>query len=136
MNIAYKKIYNLFVEFREIEFYRYLYARNMTYLLYRFIDSEQLNDEERIQILKDLKWFFMLSNTLKVPTCQKSLSVLVDLIIKEKLEQALEICNIIFELRKYMDPEVRKQISKPTDEIYNEMMKNKIDNINEIKKIE
>lgn len=135
MNIAYKKIYNLFVEFKEIEFYRYLYARNMTYLLYRFIDSEQLNEEERIQVLKDLKWFFMLSNTLKVPTCQKSLSILIDLIIKDKLVQALEICNIIFELRKYMDPEVRKQISKPTEEIYNEMMNNKIENINVIKKI-
>ena len=135
MNIAYKKIYNLFVEFREIEFYRYLYARNMTYLLYRFIDSELLNNDERIEILKNLKWFFNLSRVLKVPACQKSLSILIDLIIDENISQALDICNIIAELRKYINPEVRKQISKPTDKLYIEIKNNKLNNKDDIKKM-
>ena len=135
MNISYKKIFNLFVEFKEIEFYRFLYARNMTYLLYRFIDSEQLNDEERIQVLTELRWFFTLSKILKVPACQKSLSMLIDLIIENKMKEAIAICNIIFELRKYMEPEVRKNISKPSDEMYNEILNNKLGNIDDIKKI-
>ena len=135
MNTSYKKIYNLFVEYNEIEFYRFLYARNMTYLLYRFIDSEKLNYEEKVQILTELKWFFELSRTLKVPPCQKSLTMLIDLILKDDIEQVIDICNIIFELRKFIDPEVRKKISKPTDEIYNEIFNTRIDNINDIKKV-
>ena len=34
MSKAYKATYNLFVEHGEIEFYRFVYARNMTYILY------------------------------------------------------------------------------------------------------
>ena len=45
MNIAYKKTYEKFVEKNQVQFYRFLYARNMTYLLYRFIDSGKLNNE-------------------------------------------------------------------------------------------
>ncbi len=134
MNIAYKSVYNLFLEFDEIEFYRYLYARNMTYLLYRFIDSEQLNEEERMQVLRDLKWFFELSRILKVPACQYSLSTLIDLIIDDKIIEAIKICNIISEIRKFIDPEVRKQMTKPTDKIYNEMLNNKLDKNIKLKK--
>lgn len=135
MNIAYKKIFNLFVESKELEFYRFLYAKNMTYLLYRFIDSEQLNYEEKIQVLTDLKWFFNLSKILKVPVCQKSLSVLIDLIVENKTKEAIDICNILYEFRKFIDPEVKKNISKPSNEIYNEIINNKIENLDNIKKV-
>lgn len=133
MNVSYKKIYNLFVEYNEIEFYRFLYARNMSYLLYRFIDSEQLNYDEKVQILKDLKWFFKLSKTLKVPTCPKSLSFLIDLILKDEMEQSIAIFDIIYELRKFIDAETRKKISKPSEEIYSEILNTKLDNVKEIK---
>lgn len=135
MNIAYKSVYNLFVEFNEIEFYRYLYARNMTYLLYRFIDSEQLKEKERIQVLKDLKWFFELNKILNIPTCQESIATLIDLIINDKITEALKICNIISEYRNYIAPEIRKEMSKPTDKIYNEMLNNKLDKNIVLKKV-
>lgn len=99
MSRAYKATYNLFVAHGEIEFYRYVYARNMTYLLYRLIDSEQASDEDKIKILADLRWFFKLSKTLNVQATQKSLSILIDMIIQGKLDEAMIICKIIGELR-------------------------------------
>ena len=36
-NEAYRRTYQLFLEKKQLQFYRFLYARNMTYLLYRFI---------------------------------------------------------------------------------------------------
>ena len=57
MNIAYKALYDKFVQKNEIQYYRFVYARNMTYLLYRFIDSTLMTDDERIEILGDMRWF-------------------------------------------------------------------------------
>ncbi len=136
MDIAYKKTYNLFVENNQIEFYRFLYARNMTYLLYRLIDSKQVNNEDRIQILGKLRWFFKLSKTLKVPACQKSLSILIDMIIKGQLDDAINICKIIGEMRTYMDVDVKRKMSKPYEAMYKEIKKNPLKDIASIKTVE
>ena len=129
MSEAYKMVYNEFVEHDQIEFYRFLYARNMTYLLYRFIDSSRLKDEERLEVLQDLRWFFKLSNTLKVPPVQKSLTMLIKKIINGDYDEAINICKIIAEMRTYMDPDVRHKMSKPHEEMYNEILRKKEKNI-------
>ena len=126
MNIAYKKTYDLFVEKNQLQFYRFLYARNMTYLLYRFIDSTKLNKEDRLEILSELRWFFKLSKTLKVSACQKSLTVLINFIIDGRFHSAIDVCKIIAEMRTYMTPEVRHSMSKPVDAMYKEILKTKI----------
>ena len=125
MSEAYKRVYNEFVEHNQIEFYRFLYARNMTYLLYRFIDSSRLKDEERLEILQNLRWFFKLSNSLKVPPVQKSLSLLISKIVNGEYNDAIQICKIIAEMRTYMDPDVKHKMSKPHDEMYNEILRKK-----------
>ena len=78
-----------FIEKNQIQFYRFLYARNMTYLLYRFIDSTKLTKEDRLELLAELRWFFKLSYTLKVPPCQKSLEIPLDDIPFLPLQPAL-----------------------------------------------
>ena len=123
MNIAYKKTYDKFVEKNQVQFYRFLYARNMTYLLYRFIDSEQLNDEDRLELLGELRWFFKLSYTLKVPACQKSLMILISKIIDGDFVEVINICKIIGELRTYMPVDTRHKMSKPYEEMYKEILK-------------
>ena len=123
MNIAYKKTYDKFVEKDQVQFYRFLYARNMTYLLYRFIDSEQLNDEDRIELLGELRWFFKLSYTLKVPACQKSLMILISKIIEGDFVEVINICKIIGELRTYMPVDTRHKMSKPYEEMYEEILR-------------
>lgn len=123
MNIAYKKTYDKFVEKNQVQFYRFLYARNMTYLLYRFIDSERLNDDDRLELLGELRWFFKLSYTLKVPACQKSLMILIKKIVDGDYAEAINICKIIGELRTYMPVDTRHKMSKPYEEMYKEILK-------------
>lgn len=126
MNIAYKELYRKFIEKGEIQYYRFVYARNMTYILYRFIDSTLLTDQERIEILKDMRWFYKLSKTLEVPTCQKSLSILIDKIISEKYKEVIDICKIIAEIRSFMPKDIKQKMSKPYTKMYEEMLKNNI----------
>lgn len=127
MNDAYKETYKLFVKKGQLQFYRFLYARNMTYLLYRFIDSTQLSDEDRIELMEKFRWFLQLSNTLNVPACQKSLTVLINIIIEEKYVEALDICKIIAEMRSYMDVDVRHNMSKPYAQMYKEILENPLE---------
>ncbi len=124
MNIAYKALYQKFVEKDEIQYYRFVYARNMTYLLYRFVDSTLMTDDERIEILGDMRWFYKLSKTLNVPACQKSLSTLIDKIIAGEYKDVIDICNIIGEIRSFMPKDMKQKMSKPYAEMYEEMLKN------------
>ena len=129
MNKAYKKTYKLFVNKNQLEFYRFLYARNMTYLIYRFIDSTKLSDEDRKELMGKMKWFLRLSNTLKVPACQESLEVLINIIVKGKYGEAVDICKIIAEMRTYMDVDVRHSMSKPYEKMYKEILDNPLGEI-------
>lgn len=126
MSEAYKRVYEEFVAHNQIEFYRFLYARNMTYLLYRFIDSTKLNDEDKFEILQSLRWFFKLSHTLKVPPTQKSLSILITKIVNGEYNEVINVCKIIAEMRTFMDKDVRHKMSKPYDEMYKEILRKKI----------
>lgn len=123
MNIAYKKTYEKFAEKGQIQFYRFLYARNMTYLLYRFIDSGKLNNEDRIELMGEMRWFFKLSYKLKVPACQKSLMILIRKIVDGDYAEAINICKIIAEIREYMPTDIRHRMSKPYEEMYQEILK-------------
>ena len=126
MSEAYKRVYDEFVAHNQVEFYRFLYARNMTYLLYRFIDSSKLNEDDKLEVLQSLRWFFKLSHTLKVPPTQKSLSILITKIVNGEYNEAINICKIIAEMRTYMDIDVRHKMSKPYDDMYKEILKKKI----------
>lgn len=125
MNISYKAVYDKFIEKNHIGFYRFVYARNMTFLLYKFIDSTLMTDEERTEILKLTRWFYKLSLDLKVPACQKSLSILIDKIVQENYKDAIDICKIISEIRTYLPIEVKKKMSKPYEEMYKRMLEEK-----------
>lgn len=126
MIIAYRALYEKFIEKNQLEYYRFVYARNMTYLLYRFIDSTKMTDDERIGILADMRWFYKLSDTLKVPACQKSLTTLIDKIVKGEYKDVIDICQIIAEIRRFIPKEIRQQMSKPYAEMYEEIKKNKL----------
>lgn len=123
MNKAYKALYEKFEEKNQINFYKFIYARNMTYLLYRFIDSTKLKYDERLDIIASSRWFYKLSKDLNVPACQKSLETLIDKIIEGEYKDVIDICNIISEMRKYMPDNVRYSMSKPTKEMIEEIIK-------------
>lgn len=124
INKAYKIIYENFKENNELGFYRYFYAKSMTYMLYKFIDSTRLTKEEKIDILTNMRWFYKLSNELKVPACQESLSLIITKIINGDYDSVIDICRVIREVRTFMPSEIKEKMSKPQPELYNKLEEN------------
>ena len=122
INMSYKEIYNLFNSNQRMDYYKFFFAKNMTYMLYKFIDSKSLNYDEKIEILSEMRWFYKLSQELNVPACQKSLGMLINKIIIGEYKDAIDVCSVIADIRTYMPKEIREQMSKPTFEFYKELL--------------
>lgn len=117
-NKAYHMVYENFKKNNQLGFYRYNYAKSMTYLLYKFIDSDLIDREQRIKLLKEMKWLFALSYELKVPACQESLHYIIDAVLSQNYEQAVKYCAIVKDIRDYVPKNIRMEMSKPTQEFY------------------
>lgn len=127
INEAYRVIYENFRDNQKLGFYRFFYAKSMTYMLYKFIDSKLLTEDERIHILTDMRWFYKLSNELEVPACQESLMLIVNKIIAGDYRDVIDICKVIAEVRSFMPNDIKEKMSKPQAEMYRKMMKENID---------
>lgn len=126
INRAYKMIYNNFKENNQIDFYRFFYAKSMNYILYKFIDSELLTIEERIYVLDEMKWFYILSDELKVPTILKSVQYIIESIVNKDYAQTLKYCEILSQIRRIMTKEAKEKMSKPSVNTYKEIDDNSI----------
>lgn len=122
INAAYQEIYNLFKENNRLDYYRFFYAKSMTYMLYKFIDSSVLSDEEKIQVLANMRWFYKLSKELNVPACQESLELIIKKIIDGDYKDAIDICKVIAEIRTFMPKDIKEKMSKPQPEMYRKMI--------------
>lgn len=125
---AYKIIYENFKENNKLGFYRFFYAKSMTYMLYKFIDSQLLTEEEKIDVLSNMRWFYKLSRELKVPACQESLGLIIDKIINGDYKDVIDICKVIAEVRTFMPQEIKEKMSKPQPEMYLRMMNDDYEN--------
>ena len=94
----------------------------MTYMLYKFIDSQLLTEEEKIEVMSDMRWFYKLSKELNVPACQESLGLIIDKIIEGDYKDVIDICKVIAEVRTFMPDEIKQKMSKPQAEMYIKMM--------------
>ncbi|MBO5143174.1 MAG: glycosyltransferase [Clostridia bacterium] len=121
ISVAYKHIYNNFNDNNELGFYRFFYAKSMTYMLYKFIDSVKMTNEEKIETLSEMRWFYKIGKELNVPACQESLSIVIDKIINGEYRDAIDICKVIADVRKFMTAEERERMSKPNREMYDNM---------------
>ncbi len=63
-----------FKENYELNYYRYVYAKKNAYLLCQLIDSKQINQNDKIECLKNLEWYFNLREDLKITTVHESLA--------------------------------------------------------------
>lgn len=127
INKAYRIIYNNFRENNRLDFYRYFYAKSMNYILYKFIDSDKLTREERIDVLDTMKWFYVLSNELKIPTILKSVQYIIESITEKDYEQALKYCEILNQVRKMLPKEIKEKMSKPSANTYKQIKENSVD---------
>ena len=121
INYAYKKIYNLFNDAGRLDYYRYFYAKSLTYMLYKFIDSTMMDDDEKREVIKEMSWFYNISEKLKIEPCQKSLEILIHKISEEKYDEVIDVCKIIADMRSYIPESEREKMSKPTDILYEKM---------------
>lgn len=118
INRSYRAIYENFKKHNQIRFYRYMYAKNMSYMLYKFIDSTLISDEERLNTLKNMHWFYELSEKLKVPAAQKAQQMIIGKILEEDYKEAVNYCKIVADIRSYVPKQVREDMSRPDADMY------------------
>ena len=121
INRSYKAIYEAMKEADGLCFYRYTYAKGNAYLLCQMIDSERVDGQEKIQLLKDFKWYFDLAKELKADVIHDSLRELYNNVINENYDEALIEMNKIKEYRETIPIDKRKRMSFPTLEDYKKM---------------
>ena len=113
ISYAYKQIYDLFVRKNRISLFRYFYSKTLTSVFYKIADTKIMNDEEKKEALKELKWFFELRKSLEINPCQKSLEFALEKVQKDEYDDAVGVLNIIGEMRTYVEKDVREGMSKP-----------------------
>ncbi len=123
INYAYKTIYESFKNNNEINYYRYVYAKKNAYLLCQLIDSELINNSEKIECLKEFEWYFKLSDELKINTVHESLKDVMDLVKQKDYDQAIIEMERLKNYRKDIPENIRKRMSFPTQENYEQMSK-------------
>lgn len=123
IHYAYKTIYETFMENNEKNYYRYVYAKKNAYLLCQLIDSEDVSNEEKIEALRDFEWYFKLSDELKVNIAHESLKKALDLVKSKDYANAIIEMDKLKEYRKTIPDNIKKRMSFPTQENYEEMAK-------------
>lgn len=113
VSYAYKKIYELFCESDKISLFRYFYSKTLTSVFYKIVDTKIMNEQEKAEALKELQWLFEIRGKVDIAPCQKSLEFVFELIEEGKYEEAVKCCNIIAEMRTYIEKDVREGMSKP-----------------------
>lgn len=123
INIAYQKIYDNFVKNKKMGFYRYYYAKKNTYILCKLIDSNYLNDDEKIECLKELSWYFLKGKEIKVEVAHESLKGIFEDIKNQEYDKAIIKINEIKKEREKYPVKIKNRMSYPTKENYAEMEK-------------
>jgi len=121
INKTYKIVYKNFKANKQMNFYRYYYAKRISYILYKFIDSKALTDKEKIKVLKQMKWFYDIKREIKPPMTSETLDIITEGIINEEYEQVLKYCKILSEARSYMTNEKRERMARPDYSKYNKI---------------
>ena len=121
INMAYKYIFENFRRTDNLGFYRYFYAKNASYILCKFIDSDFLTKSDKKEIFDDFKWFFNLKDLLKANLTDSRLEEIIDCIKENKFEQAIQKMDEVKEYRKGLNKLDRDKMTKPTKEMYEKM---------------
>lgn len=113
INYAYKKIYELFYNSNKMGLFRYFYSKTLTSVFYKIVDTKIMNEGEKQEALKEMNWFFKIRDNIKIGPCQQSLEYVFQKIDEGKYFDAVKCCDIIREMRTYIEKDVREGMSKP-----------------------
>ena len=124
LNKSYKLIFESFYKTNNTGFYRFFYARIMPYLLCKIIDTNLLeSDEEIIEVLDMLSWFFNQKKEYNVAVINSRLEKIVDYIIEKNYSGALEEIKETKKYRMSIDDVTREKMYAPSEELYKRMSK-------------
>lgn len=121
-NKGYKAIYNKVLEYNNREFASFFFTKAILYIIYKFIDSKKLSLDEKIEVLKMMRWFYMLVDTLDVIVTEKYVEIIIRKIINEKYSEAVDLCEFLAEVRKDLPKEINFRLSEVNDEKYIQTM--------------
>lgn len=122
LNGAYKLIFDNFESTNNIGFYRFFYARIMPYLLCKIIDTNSLETEEQvIDVLKILGWFFAQKDEYNVAVINDRLLRIVNYINSHDYEKAVKEINLTKEYRKSISAVEGEKMYAPSKELYKRM---------------
>lgn len=113
ISYAYKKIYELFEKSNKMGLFRYFYSKTLTSIFYKVVDTNIMSSEEKQEALKELRWFFLIRNDVQVGPCQQSLEYVFEKVDDEKYYDAVKCCDVIREMRTYIEKDIREGMSKP-----------------------
>jgi len=121
LNDSYKLIFKNFEATNNLGFYRFFYARIMPYLLCKIIDTNSLNDEEIVEILSLLNWFFKQRELYNVAIINNKLANIVEDINNEKYIEALNKIKETKEYRNRISDVKKEKMYAPNEELYRKM---------------
>ena len=113
VNYAFREIYELFKREDKLEQYKYFYAKNLLSLMYKIVDTKFITEEERSQLIQEFEWFFVLSKDLNIVFAQRTSQILLEKIIEGDLNDTLKMCEVIRELRQFMNEIEKEMMVKP-----------------------
>ena len=123
INDVYKSIYANFSKNKKMGFYRYYYAKKSSYLLCKLIDTTLLDDADKIECLKLLKWYFDLADEIKVNAPHETLKLIISYIREENYDNAIIEMNKLKEVRMGYSVQIKNRMSFPSKENYAEIAK-------------
>ena len=123
LNDAYKIIYNNYKETNNIEFYRFFCARIMPWFLCKIIDTNQLNKEEKKEVLQMFSWYFRQKDEYNVQILDTRLNNIIKNLNKNDIEEAIIEIQETKEYRENLNNNQKKQMYDINDELYKRMIK-------------
>jgi len=121
ISASYKMLYDIFKETDELEFFRYFYARITPYLLCKIVDTDKLEDKDIVETLQELRWYFCLKEQYKVVVLNPYLSTIIDDIIEEQYQKAIEDIKKTRTYRETLTDLQRERMYSPSEELYARM---------------
>lgn len=123
INESYKLIFQNFETTNNLGFYRFFYARIMPYLLCKIIDTNALKNEEIIDVLQILDWFFKQKELYDVVVIDNRLEKIVQNINNKEYNKVLDEIIETKEYRKSISDVKREKMYAPSEELYERMLR-------------
>lgn len=117
LKYAYNRFYELFKKENQLEYYRHLYFKNLTYILYKLITSTDIGNEDKKEIFGLLYDFFERTKILKVSLSNENANILINNILEKKYNEALNTCIEIQKSLFLLDNDSYNSIVDPSENI-------------------